>query len=148
MTKKIILTILFIFSLSSVFACDCKTLSKSENYEASQLVLIAKADSNFNEGHFISVLETFKGAIDESAVFIYENTCSINLQVGETWLLYAHKVEDNKIYVSQCSWSRSFSNPICLYNTPHQEDVHYQQNSLTELHDDIQQLRKLKKAQD
>ena len=146
--KKTLLTILFLFYLSSAFACDCKIISKAENYEYSVLILTAKIDSNLNNGHVISVLETFKNTIDKSITLIYENSCSIAPKVGETWLLYAHKVEGNKIYVSQCSWSRSFSNPICLYNTPYQKDTNTKQSATGELHKDIQQLRKLKKAQD
>ena len=85
----------YFFSISSVLACDYKTLSQFEIYETSKLVLIAKLDSNFNEGHFISVLETLKSAIDESVVLTYENNCSINLNAGGKWLSCAHKVEDN-----------------------------------------------------
>ena len=41
-----------------------------------------------------------------------------------------------------------FSNPFCIYKTAHLKDVHYQQNSLAELNEDIQQFRKLKNPQD
>lgn len=150
--------IIFIFLLASAFtkslACNCKSISKYDDFISSDLILIGeviKVNDLFFE---IRTHEFFKGQCLDTLVAIIDD-CSVIPEKGEIWLFYGVKLGGNKIYVSQCGSSRSFKRPFSFnmndFPKPPPPNVDEgllkvmdelnKDKALTELHYDITSLR-------
>lgn len=107
------MVILLQFPLINVLSCDCKTISKEDESTMAHSIIIGNVVSvKDSEGFFtVNVDEVFKGEEPEILNISFKNACSIYPQLGEKWLLYLVK-ENDELYASQCGWSRSYSWPF------------------------------------
>ena len=108
----------FISFQFSIYA-DCRLFSIGEaryiNYETSEVIFLGipiKIEDNFYE--FI-VIEKYKGKIDKKVNVFFKNYVSEE-DVFSLWLVYGNKPLDNDtVYVDECSLSRSINNLGGLY---------------------------------
>jgi hypothetical protein len=104
--------VLVFFCLTSVlYSSDCKSITKEEEYEKSNLVVLGYTLEKNEEYVIIKVIEVFKGdIIVDSKVKAFLGDGLINPEIGETWLLYGSFLDD-RINISICGYSRSFNKP-------------------------------------
>lgn len=154
--RNFIAAFILIYVSNNSSACDCKTITKSEEQNLSSLIflgdIIKKDDDNFT----IKPIEIFKGEVSilNSTLIAPLGECLINPEIGETWLVYA-TLNGKGIIVSSCGYSRSFNRPISQmgsdipppigYDIKKIEEILieniYINKALNELHLDIQNLR-------
>lgn len=148
---------LLIFPFLSAFSCDCKYITKNENFEHVDYVFLGKISKVYKEYYEISLIESFKKEVPLNLTG-KSDSCSISPDEGEIWLLYANRIGKRKVFISQCSWSRNFEFPYCIYSegTPpprpptanrdflHLEELQFKNMALNELYFDIFSLRSKK----
>ena len=151
--------IFFIFLYIDLFGSSWKVISKSRNYEISDVVCLGEIISVEKRDVLVKRIEIFKGTIKDTIITKIDNYSFIPRQ-GEVWLLYAKKLNEKEIYVSNNSWSRSFDNPFAIHSKefpkpPPQNisEVEYEvikklnkSAGLSELRYDILSLRQLKNS--
>ena len=109
----------FLISFQFSIYADCRLFSIGEaryiNYETSEVIFLGipiKIEDNFYE--FI-VIEKYKGKIDKKVNVFFKNYVSEE-DVFSLWLVYGNKPLDNDtVYVDECSLSRSINNLGGLY---------------------------------
>lgn len=67
----------------------------------------------------VQVIEQLKGNNKDTLFALYDN-CSIYPTKSDVWLIYANRVHEDTIYISQCGFSKNFHNPanLNLINAP------------------------------
>ena len=106
--KKSILLISLILIVRTGFACDCKVVSKDEDYKRSNNVFIGETTS-INENYIsVKVVENFKGNL-KGVVLLNKTSCSISPEITERWLLCANGAKE--LEVTMCGWSRELKHP-------------------------------------
>ncbi len=161
--KKFIFTSILTYILIGVYACDCKTITKSEEYYNSELIFLGNITQKYDSYYIIRPIEVFKGenTIVDSTFSAPIGDCLIDPELGETWLIYASYTEDG-IIVSSCGHSRSFNKPFSYGDndipppTSHKMpketqiliDNIYLNKELIKLQFDIQDLRSNKQQED
>jgi hypothetical protein len=149
---KGLLIFLFVSFTTNLLACDCKTISKENDYNLSDFVFLGQVIEINDHSFKVYVQEVFKGDAVKS-VQVFTDDCSIYPKRGEFWLMYSTKREDGYFYVSQCGWSRSFNNPFSVNskNLPDPPIIGGQPNNtlniqaaLYEMQQDILSLRDIK----
>ncbi len=109
--KKNLFLLLLLLGTKQTLACDCKVISKNDDYNNSFAVFVGEIKQVSGDKFVIEPQEFFKGEEFKSAISVIDD-CSILPNVGEIWLLYAKKYNDDEIYVSHCGSSRSFNWPF------------------------------------
>ena len=113
----IFIFLLFVFSSSKTFSCDCIPFTLKElqkiSYEDSELIFVADAKllDRRNGAFKLIILEQFKGkSKSDTLEIIPNNSCSLFLESGR-WLIYADVTDDGTILVADCGPTRSFRDP-------------------------------------
>ena len=151
MTKHIITTLILCVLSINGFCLECKAISKQNNYEESDFVLIGYVLKEDSSEYKIKILEVFKGNIKSDTLYIQKQSNTVKLEPEETWLLYGQTV-NNWHNVNICSWSRNFSEGLCIHNKlllpyaqPDNNSLQFKRLekaiSLIELNSDINKLR-------
>jgi hypothetical protein len=109
--RKIIFILLLTSALTKSLACNCKSISKYDDFVASDLVFLGEAIEVSELFFKIKIYEFFKEQSSDTLVANIDD-CSIIPEKDEIWLFYANKTGNGKIYISQCSSSRSFKRPF------------------------------------
>jgi hypothetical protein len=157
MKKIFIVFLALFFGTMIVHGYECKTITKEENYDLADFVFLGEVTAVNGKTFEIVVEETFKGGLPRK-VYAQLDDYSIMPNKGEVWLFYAKKHSKNTIFISQCSWSRSFEDPFCIYSTnfplpppqnsgTNNQDLllsQYKSIAISELNTDILNLRHLK----
>ncbi|BFM43869.1 hypothetical protein CFS9_25100 [Flavobacterium sp. CFS9] len=112
MIKQLLTLLLLIVSIDS-YCCDCKTISKEEEYINSDLIFLGKIITVNDKFFEIKTLEVYKGKTIKK-IKSYISDCGIHPHKGEIWLLYSKKNDKNAFFISTCGNSRSFSKPFIL----------------------------------
>lgn len=157
MQRYLIVILVFIVSTNISYSSDCKTITKFEEYDKSEMIILGYITDKVDEHFNINILEVFKGediALG-SKVQGFLGDGLINPNIGETWLLYGSFSEKGLI-VNICGHSRSFNSPYSIggYSIPpppasnetskEAEDLMnniYLNRALSELHYDLMNLR-------
>ncbi len=151
--------LLMILNLATIFSfgCDCKRISKEADQTNSDFIFTGVIVNVYEDSFKIKLVENLKGYLKDTVTAKIDD-CSILPQKGESWLFYAKLIGDGNVYISHCSWSRSFNWPFNLNSNikpiPPSQNNNYELNSylndfykgmaLSELRDDIINLRELK----
>jgi hypothetical protein len=151
--KRILIFIFTIIASKYLYACDCKDITKYQEYNNADLVFIGEIIQKFDTCFLIKPTEIFKGnnSILDSTCISPLGNCLINPEVGETWLVYA-TASEKSIKISSCGYSRSFSFPFVGDGPPPRSNLMpsekdymistiYFNKALTQLNIDIQNLR-------
>ena len=122
--KKIILVFILISSSIKIFACDCLTPEPAIEFHAAKYVFKAKviskkysSDSLTYEAKF-SIIEHFKNGNNKLNKFKltfdseyeyggYADSCSFNVNTGETWLIYGSLRDEIISFSPNCSNSKN-----------------------------------------
>lgn len=116
--KQIIISIfyvtLIVFVNSDAFACSCNSIEDKEesfktNFEEADLIFLGQV----NNKNLVQIVHLYKGSMQNALLTIVkESSCDILPPANDFWLFYGKYTSDaTKITISQCSLSRSFSNP-------------------------------------
>jgi hypothetical protein len=115
-----------VFFLSDAFGCTCPSAKigdvKKESIRASELIFIGQViDIDTVKGIYqIEILEVFKGRIGKMVIAsnyidsVELSTCGYwpSLYWGQEFLFYANRAKGtDRIFVDQCSATRSLTNP-------------------------------------
>ncbi len=92
--------------------CDCKYISKQEEYNLADLIFVGEISTVERDKFYVSMVESLKGDKTDSLRVVSIENCSIFPEQGETWLLYSTINEVGVMSVSKCGWSRSFQHPF------------------------------------
>jgi len=143
--------------ISQSLASDCDRISKIEQFNLADAVIVGKVLYSTDDYHQIGVVEKFKGTVGDT-IKLFLNQYSIYVKENETWLMYLKLGSDNYFYSNYCSGSKSFTTPIGVndYSFPEpppyfkEESIKYltgvvlKSRSLNELYFDILNLRQIK----
>lgn len=110
--------LLLLFS-NNLLGCDCKDLSRKKGIENYNLIfegIIVEINEDASV-YKIAVNEVFKGIEYDTLIGLLK-PCSISPKENSTWLFFAQIINNDTIFVSDCSRSRSFDYPISLWSLP------------------------------
>ncbi|MEM9361244.1 MAG: hypothetical protein AAGA43_01360 [Bacteroidota bacterium] len=115
MTKYLIVVLLHIAFVNRHYSNDCKTITKFDEYNMSEIIFLGYVTEKDSEHFTITIIEIFKGKDFSfgSKVQGFLGLGVVNPNIGETWLLYG-SFSENGIVINRCGHSRSFSNPYSL----------------------------------
>lgn len=111
MKRLALLFTLVYFMFFESLGCDCKYISKQEEYKSSDLIFVGEISTVEKDRFYVSMIESLKGDKTDTLMSVFVDNCSVYPQQGETWLLYS-TIDDGVRYVSKCGWSRSFQHPF------------------------------------
>ena len=111
--KVYLYTLFLIFSINLSYSSTCKIFPEIDEYNRSEIVVLAYIREKGDKIFTIDILEVFKGEQIKLGTKLYGllGDDFINPNVGDTWLLYG-TYSDNGIKISTCGYSRSFERPF------------------------------------
>lgn len=113
--KRHYIAVLLILVAPELFGCICKTISKKEQYQKSEIVSLGTVRNVTEKGYDFEFLEIFKGDRQEKTILVEYSGCSLYPLENETWLLYLNtSKENNNWYATECGWARSTEFPFAL----------------------------------
>lgn len=107
--KIVIFLTSLLISSASIYACNCKTITKEDNFRLSKFIFIGKVVKTEDTFFEIEKVEVLKGDTLNSTLIALIDECSIFPNEKEKWLFYADSVASDSVYISQCGWSRKFT---------------------------------------
>lgn len=173
--NKLITSLAFAFFLiqsTPSHGSDClriRNLKKAqkENFLYNDLIFIGRATSINPDGSYeLEVIEILKGTLADSTVVggTRDNYAGITpFEIGETWLIYTIKKQDESITIPDCGLSRSTRFPF-YFGSPHLPPppppleysipifemeiiwLKLQKKALRELQREVERIRKWKKG--
>ena len=105
MRNLIFLGMFFLFS-GSLKGSDCKELSKIDLYNSAELIFLGQIIDVSDSVYFVRVDEKYKGNLSDTISGMIEER-TIHPEIGDVWLIFAKKMENDLIFVDFCSGSKS-----------------------------------------
>jgi len=170
--KHSILTILFFLLFNQSKSCECRQIERDSavniGLRNSDIIFLGEVISldTINHSYRFRILETFKGDNgNETIGGVSVNTCSLFPQDKGLWIIYADKLNDTTIDISNCGPSVSLLRAERLYSPlPKLYDINTPRDSVNDELDykikllekktesislwfhDLEKLRKYKKS--
>ncbi len=121
---KIVLIFLFVFPIYLSFVCTCPPSRLSdlqkEEIQNSDFIFIGEVleINNSDNTYKIKVLESLNECDNRGVIYIGKNweSCSPLVDAKGKWLIYG-KMDEGYLKVNLCGISRSFKNPVEVYNS-------------------------------
>lgn len=118
------LSLIFILSYWSLMACDCSPITShndfvQESYKKSDIVFLGKVNSIEKDTIVFSIIELFKGEVEQEIIKTYRNSCSIAPIEDEMWLIYLEKSEKREVFLTNmCLPNRNYGIVSALEEAP------------------------------
>lgn len=108
------LIVLWLLTMSTLHSQTCKTISKVEQYNHSDYVLLGEIIVIQGDYFKVKVIEGFKGLFkNELLKLVTKNRSTDRITLDDTWLFYVTEIDENTFQVDvDCGWSRRLSNNI------------------------------------
>ncbi len=103
----------FLLYPNVALCCDCKDISKMEEYDNSDHIFIGEIIMVKEYSFLVKAKEYFKGA-ENDLFWVSMQDCSIIPVEGDIWLIFANTYINDSILISDCGWSRAFGKNIKL----------------------------------
>lgn len=108
------LIVVWLLTMPNLYSHTCKTISKVEQYNHSDYVLLGEITEIQGDYFKVKVIEGFKGLFKKDVLkLVTKNRSTDRITLEDTWLFYVKEIDKNTFQVDiDCGWSRRLSNNI------------------------------------